>query len=70
MKPPVPLLTKREREVLSYAARGFSAAETSEVLELSKRTIEAHIRSAKLKLHAKSITQAVAIAITKCGLKT
>jgi len=65
MKRPVPLLTKREREVLSYAARGFSAAETGEALEVSRRTVEVHIRSAKLRLNAKSITHAVVVALRK-----
>lgn len=69
MKRPAPLLTEREREVLSYAARGYSAAETGEALKLSRRTVEVHIRSAKLRLNAKSITHAVVLAIKARLLK-
>lgn len=63
MKQPAPLLTTREREVLRYAARGYSAAETGQALKLSRRTVEVHIRSAKLRLKARSITHAVVLAL-------
>lgn len=57
------LLTPREREVLTWAARGFSAGRTAGILGISERTVTAHIVSACEKLHAANKTAAVAQAV-------
>jgi DNA-binding CsgD family transcriptional regulator len=56
-------LTPREREVLSWAARGKSAAQIGEILRITKRTANEHIQNAMRKLGAQNRTQAVAIAL-------
>jgi LuxR family quorum sensing-dependent transcriptional regulator len=57
------LLTPREREALTWAAAGKSAAHTGEILGITERTVTAHIASACQKLEAANKTQAVARAL-------
>jgi LuxR family transcriptional regulator, quorum-sensing system regulator BjaR1 len=57
------LLTAREREVLTWAAHGKSAAQISNALSISKRTVDEHTQTAARKLGAANRTQAVAIAL-------
>jgi LuxR family quorum sensing-dependent transcriptional regulator len=56
-------LTPREREVLTWAAAGKSAADTGEILGITERTVTAHIVSSCQKLGAANKTQAVARAV-------
>jgi LuxR family transcriptional regulator, quorum-sensing system regulator BjaR1 len=56
-------LSDREREVLSWAARGKSALDTSEIMTLSEQTVKTHIRNAVNKLRANNKTHAVTKAI-------
>jgi len=56
-------LTPREIEVLTWAARGKSAGEIAEILNISKRTVNAHVVSAVQRLGAVNRTHAVAIAV-------
>lgn len=56
-------LTAREQEALRWAALGKSAADTSEILGVTERTITAHISSACRKLSAANKTHAVARAL-------
>jgi LuxR family quorum sensing-dependent transcriptional regulator len=56
-------LTVREREVLTWAARGKSAAEIGEILNITKRTVDEHVQNAALKLGASNRTHAVAVAL-------
>ena len=56
-------LTSREREVLTWAAQGRSAAQISKTLNISKRTVDEHSQTAARKLGASNRTQAVAIAM-------
>ena len=56
-------LTAREREVLTWAAAGKSAWETSCILGSSERTVIAHLENIRRKLNAANTTQAVAIAL-------
>jgi len=56
-------LTDRERDVLAWAARGLTMAETSDRLGLSADTVEWHIRNALSKLDAVNKTHAVTKAI-------
>lgn len=58
------LLTDRERDVLSWAARGKTASETAEILKLSELTIDTYIRGALAKLNATNKTHAVAKGIS------
>ncbi|MCA0404766.1 MAG: LuxR family transcriptional regulator [Proteobacteria bacterium] len=53
-------LTDRERDVISWAARGKTAFETAEILGLSKDTVEKHISNVVSKIDARNRTHAVA----------
>jgi LuxR family quorum sensing-dependent transcriptional regulator len=56
-------LTQRQREVLCWIAQGKSAWEISEILRISKRTVDHHTQQAARKLRAVTRTQAVVNAI-------
>jgi LuxR family transcriptional regulator, quorum-sensing system regulator BjaR1 len=56
-------LTAREAEVLTWAARGKSAAEIGAMLKISKRTVDEHAATAARKLGAVSRMNAVALAV-------
>lgn len=56
-------LTRREREVVAWAAQGKSAWEIGEILHIAQRTAEEHLATAARKLGAVNRTHAVAIAI-------
>jgi DNA-binding CsgD family transcriptional regulator len=56
-------LTPREIETLRWAARGKSAVEIAEIMEITKRTVDAHAQSATRKLGASNRTEAVAVAL-------
>jgi DNA-binding CsgD family transcriptional regulator len=56
-------LTAREREVLTYLARGFNAATIAEFAYLSPDTVRTHVRNAMRKLDARSRPHAIAMAI-------
>ena len=62
-------LSKREQEVLQWAAEGKTEWEIGTILGLSEHTVEKFIRSARGKLHAGNRTHAVAQAI-RLGLIT
>ncbi len=56
-------LTDRELEALTWVARGKSAWEIGEILQITKRTVDEHVQRATRKLGATNRTQAAAIAI-------
>jgi len=56
-------LTARECEVLKWVVRGKPAREIAEILDITKRTVDAHVHSAIGKIGAVNRTNAVAIAI-------
>lgn len=56
-------LTRRERECLSWAAEGLTAAQIAEQLNRSLATVSLHLTSAMHKLGAKNRVQAVARAV-------
>ena len=58
-------LSKREKEVLHWAAAGKSKWEISQILSLSEKTIEHYISAARKKLNAVNTTHAVSTAISK-----
>jgi LuxR family quorum sensing-dependent transcriptional regulator len=56
-------LTSREAEVLTWVARGKSAWEIGEILHITKRTVDEHVKTAARKIGASNRTHAVALAI-------
>ena len=56
-------LTVREREVLTWAAQGKSAHEIGDILDITRRTVDEHVKNAIEKLGAANRTHAVAIAL-------
>lgn len=56
-------LTKREREVLLFIAKGLSNRLIAVELEISPRTVEVHRANMMSKLGAKSMSEAIRIAI-------
>lgn len=58
-------LTEREREVLRWLAAGHSQAAVADVLGIAERTVENHLRNARLKLNARNATHAVVSAIQR-----
>jgi len=58
-KPEYPQLTPRESEILNAIARGFTYAETGELLHLSVQTVHTHLKNIYKKLAVHSKTEAV-----------
>jgi DNA-binding CsgD family transcriptional regulator len=58
-----PNLSAREREVLQWVAAGKSQQDVGDILCISSRTVEVHLRSAREKLGALTTVQAVGRAI-------
>ncbi len=58
-------LTPREREILRWAAAGRKQGEIAEVLAISERTVENHLRSVRRRLGVASTAQAVAQALAQ-----
>lgn len=59
-----PRLSRRELEVVQYAARGLSAPATAHALHRALETVRHHRKSAMAKLEARTMTQAVARALS------
>jgi LuxR family transcriptional activator of conjugal transfer of Ti plasmids len=57
-------LSAREAECMHWAAVGKTAWEISCILSISERTVIAHTENAKKKLQARTLPQAVAIAVS------
>ncbi len=58
-----PSLSIREREVLQWVAAGKSQQDVGQILNISTRTVEVHLRSGREKLGALTTVQAVGRAI-------
>ena len=58
-------LTDREIECLKWSAAGKSAWDTSQILTISARTVEAHLASAARKLNAVNRVQSIAEAMRR-----
>lgn len=58
-----PSLSARETEILQWVAAGKSHADIGQILTISVRTVEVHLRSCRSKLGALTTAQAVARAI-------
>lgn len=61
---PPPVLSERERHVALELARGAQTEEIAEALCISPHTARTHLRNIKRKLGARTLAQAVALAIT------
>ncbi|MFD2738209.1 LuxR C-terminal-related transcriptional regulator [Sulfitobacter aestuarii] len=59
----LPQLSQRERDCLSYLVIGMRPAEISHALNISEKTLEKHIGSAKHKLNARTRDQALVKAL-------
>lgn len=59
----LPNLTEREIEVLKWTADGKSAQDIADILTLSKRTVDFHIKNSVCKLNTPNKTAAVARAV-------
>ena len=60
-----PVLSARQVECLSWAARGKTRFETAAILGIGNATVKEHIKEAVRKLDASNTTQAVAIACVR-----
>jgi DNA-binding CsgD family transcriptional regulator len=58
-----PTLSQREIEILQWTACGKSQQDVADILNISNRTVEVHLRSARSKLYAVTTAQAVARAV-------
>lgn len=58
-----PVLTRREREVLSLVALGYTGVEIAARLFLSPTTVQSHVANALIKLGAKNRAHGIAIAL-------
>ena len=56
-------LTAREKEVMAWAARGKTVADTAQILGISPETVEGFIKQALRKLDASNKTHGVAKSI-------
>lgn len=56
------MLTDREKECVKLASKGLSSKEIASAIGASKRTVEAHLRSARNKLNARNTVNLVSIA--------
>lgn len=65
MQPSESPLTRRETEVLSLMAQGHTACSAGEMLEVSFRTINFHLRNVYEKLDTDKLITAVFIAAKK-----
>lgn len=57
-------LTRREREILRLVADGLTNTEISDVLTVSRHTVNTHVEHILTKLHASNRVQAVRTAVT------
>ena len=60
-------LTPREREVLAHIAAGRSNREIARALEVSEKTVKAHVSSVLAKLGVQDRTQAAVLAVRNGG---
>ena len=59
----VPKLTRREKEILSYVAKGLTTNQIADALFISSHTVESHRKNLMEKFQTKSVTAAVKSAI-------
>ncbi|MBW7849771.1 MAG: autoinducer binding domain-containing protein [Rhodospirillales bacterium] len=59
----LPALSPRERDSLSYIARGLRIDQIADKLGIARVTVEMHLRNARKRLQARTLPQAVATAM-------
>lgn len=59
-----PALSRREKEILQWVAAGKTQQDIGDILSISHRTVEVHLRSSREKLNALTTAQAVGRAIS------
>jgi DNA-binding CsgD family transcriptional regulator len=60
-QPAVPLLTAREREIMSYVATGATNSQIARCLVISEGTVKSHLKHSAKKLNTSSRAAAVAV---------
>ena len=58
-------LTEREKEVLKWTAIGHKHSDIADILKISTRTVENHLRNIRKRLGAKSTAQAISYALIR-----
>ncbi|MBN8933878.1 MAG: helix-turn-helix domain-containing protein [Rhizobium pusense] len=58
-------LTRREKEVLLWAAKGKTAWETAVILNISRTTVLSHLKNSRIKLDTTNVAQTIAEAISR-----
>ena len=61
----VPSLSRRQKDILLYVAKGLTTNEISELLGIGPDCVKAHVRTACSRLDASSRSEAAAIAVAK-----
>ncbi|NPV85863.1 MAG: response regulator transcription factor [Anaerolineae bacterium] len=61
----LPLLTKREREILTYLAQGYSNQEIAQRAHIGEKTVRFHVSNILAKLNVETRTQAALWALGK-----
>jgi DNA-binding CsgD family transcriptional regulator len=64
----LPMLSRREREILSLLSKGRSTEDVADELALSAHTVRTHVKNAMRKLEASTRAHAVAIALRELSI--
>jgi DNA-binding NarL/FixJ family response regulator len=65
----LPMLSRREREILGLLSEGHSTEEVADELSLSAHTVRTHVKNAMRKLEATTRAHAVAIALRELSIR-
>ena len=65
----LPMLSRREREILGLLSEGHSTEEVAQQLSLSAHTVRTHVKNAMRKLEASTRAHAVAIALRELSIR-
>lgn len=65
----LPMLSRREREILELVSKGMSTDDVAEELGLSAHTVRTHVKNAMRKLEATTRAHAVAIALRELSIR-
>lgn len=60
-----PLLSPREREVLTWTAQGKTTWEVGEILGISQQTAASHLKNSKIKLDGTTVAHTVVQALRR-----
>ncbi|MBN9263027.1 MAG: helix-turn-helix transcriptional regulator [Hyphomicrobium sp.] len=60
-----PLLSSREREVLTWTAQGKSTWDVGQILGISQQTVATHLKNSKFKLDTTTVTHTVVQALRR-----